>query len=208
MSKISNRLPRPAFVIACLALLFAVSGSAYAATVASANSVRSSSIADGEVYSRDIHNRSVKGLDIVENSLGTRVLKDRSITEVDLADDSVGTEAVQESAVGASELSSTVLVTANSPATSDVDGQPNGGAQGVAKATATCPADSRLISGGARWVDNTGNNTNDAAVYLQEQYRSGSNAWTVEGVVDFGAQGTIRLQAQVLCLNLGGVVVP
>ena len=52
------RLPRPATVIAGLALVFALGGTAYAA-----NTVRSADIVDGQVLSRDIQNRTIKGLD-------------------------------------------------------------------------------------------------------------------------------------------------
>jgi hypothetical protein len=186
-------LPRPATVIACLALVFALGGTAAYA----ANTVRSADIVDGEVYSRDIHNRSVKGQDVLQNSLGSMVIRDNSLTDDDLADGSVGP----------AELQGIAVVNVNSVATSDADGMTNGGQHGVAKATATCPEDSVLLSGGAHWVNNSGNGTNDGAVYLQDSYRSGAfgESWTAEGVVDFGAQGTIQLQVSAYCLT-GGVL--
>jgi hypothetical protein len=181
-------LPRPATVIACLALVFALGGTAAYA----ANTVRSADIVDGEVYSRDIHNRSVKGQDVLQNSLGTMVIKDGSLTSADLGTD----------AVGANALAGIDYYTVNSAATSDADGTPKGGTHNIATATAACPQGTQLLGGSARWVENTGNGTDDGAVYIQEQYRGGSgNSWTAEGIVDFGAQGTIKLQVQAFCLR-------
>jgi hypothetical protein len=174
------RLPRPATVIACLALVFALGGTAAHA----ANTVRSGDIVDGEVRSRDVMNRNLKGLDIADNSLGNRVLGANSVTS--------------------EQLTGIFTVTSNSTAVSDADGTTNGGQFTHVGATAQCPAGSDLISGGARWVDPSGMGTQNSAVFLQEQYRSGSgNDWTVEGIVDFGAQGNIKLQAQAYCLTAG-----
>jgi hypothetical protein len=181
------RLPRPAFVIACIALLFSVGGSAYAVAMAPPNSVTSASIQDGQVRSRDVLNRTIKGLDVADHSLGPRVFG--------------------ESSVGNEALAGFQVVSASSPATADADGSTNAGMFGVAKATAVCPVGTRFVSGTSRWVSNTGNGADDSAVYVQEQFAEG-NAWTVEGIVDFGAQGTIRLQAQAYCLAAGGVIVP
>jgi hypothetical protein len=175
-------LPRPAIVIACLALLFSVSGSAYAAATASPNSVRSRSVVD----------RTLQGRDIKVNTLGSMVIRDNGVQRADVAD----------GAVAANHLTEVLTVTASSPATVDADGTPNNTVHGVAKATAVCPEGTLFLSGGARWVDNTGAGTDDlSTVYLQEQYQGAQNGWTAEGIVNYGAQGSIRLQAQAFCLT-------
>lgn len=175
-------LPNPALVVAGLALVLSIGGTAVAATIAAPNSVVSSSIQNGQVKSADIGDGKVKNQDLRADAVDTRV--------------------VAAGAIGSSELSPVVVITANSALTSDADGVPNGGDHGIAAATAQCPVGTDLLGGGAQWVSNTIFGTGNENVYLQEQFASnGQTAWTVEGVVDFGAQGNIRLQAQAFCLT-------
>lgn len=178
----TRRLPSPALVVATLALVLAVGGSAYAVTLAPANSVVSSSIADGQVRSRDLLNGGIKDKDVAEDALSERVL----------GVDSVGPE----------ELGAIETFTATSAPTQDADGTTNGGTFTVVKVTATCPVEYQLIGGGARWVQPSNNGAADSAVFIQEQYSSNlGTSWTVEGVVDFGASGNIRLQSEAYCLR-------
>lgn len=182
-----RRLPSPALVVATLALVLAIGGSAYAVTLAPANSVVSSSIADGQVRSRDLLNGGIKDKDVAAGGLTGRVLAD--------------------GAVGGPTLAPVQVVTSVSGATADADGNNNGGAFNVVKVTASCSVGTRLLGGGARWVQPSSNaNTPDGALHIQEQYASNDGtAWTVEGIVDFGAQGNIRLQAEAYCLREGPV---
>lgn len=179
-------LPSPALVVATIALLLAVGGSAYAVAVAPPNSVVSSSIADGQVRSRDVLNGTLKDKDVGEGALTGRVLA--------------------EGAVGGPSLAPVQVVTAVSAQTTDADGTNNGGGFNVVKVTASCSAGTTLLAGGARWVQPSSAGTSDGAVHLQEQYASNNGtAWTVEGIVDFGAQGNIRLQAEAYCLREGPI---
>jgi hypothetical protein len=177
-SNLKRRLPSPAMVVAVIALVIGLAGGAYAATVAPMNSVRSGSILNGQVRAEDIANRTIRGADIAVNSLGRGVIAENAIT--------------------AGELAEVTEALATTAAVVDPDGMANAGGQGLAVVTATCPEGTTLLSGGARWI---GDNA-DKNVYLQEQYRSGvdDNSWTVEGLVDIGAQGSVRLQAQAYCL--------
>lgn len=182
MPKIRFTLPNPALVVAGLALVCSIGGTAFAATVAPPNSVVSSSIQNGQVKSADIGDGKVKNHDLRTDAVDHRV--------------------VGANAIGSSELTPVVVITANSPATTDGDGVPNGGDHGIAAATAQCPAGTDLLGGGAQWVSPSSAGTVNEDIYLQEQFASNSGtAWTVEGVVDFGAQGNIRLQAQAFCLT-------
>ena len=179
-AKPTRRRPSASLVIASLALLFTMGGT----TAYAANTVRSTDIVDGQVRSRDVMNFNLKGGDIADDSLGARV--------------------IGQDAVTSQELSATFTVTSDSAATTDADGTSNGGTYGYAAATAQCPAGSDLIGGGARWVSPSNAGSQNANVYIQEQYRSGAgNDWTVEGIVDFGASGNIRLQSQAYCLTAG-----
>lgn len=190
----SIKRPSPAMVVAVLALVLALGGSAYAVTIAPANSVRTASIKDNEVRSRDVFNNSLRGADMATASVGARVLAGNSVDSSELAALSVGAE----------ELSGVTTVAANSAATVDADGTTNGGAFTHVAATAQCPVGTVLLHGGARWVEPSSGGSQNSAVFLQEQYRSGSgNDWTVEGIVDFGASGNIKLQALAYCLEAG-----
>lgn len=190
----SIKRPSPAIVVAVLALVLALGGSAYAVTIAPTDSVRTSSIKDGEVRSRDVLNNTLRGPDIATASVGARVLADNAVDSGELAPLSVGSD----------ELSGVTTVTSNSGATVDADGTTNGGAFTHVGVTAQCPVGTVLLHGGARWVEPSNGGSQNSAVFIQEQYRSGSgNAWTVEGIVDFGASGNIKLQAQAYCLEAG-----
>lgn len=184
MKHLSNARPSPALIVAVLALVLALGGSAYAAAIAPANSVRTASIKDGEVRSRD--------------------LLDGTVRAADLAEDSVDSSELAPLSVGSEELSGVTTVTSNSAATLDADGTTNGGSFTHVAATAHCPVGTVLVHGGARWVEPSTGGSQNSAVFLQEQYRSGGgNDWTVEGIVDFGASGNIKLQAQAYCLEAG-----
>lgn len=167
----TRRRPSPALIVAVAALVLSLGGSAYAAAVAPPNSVRSSSI----------QNRTIKGVDVAFDTLGPRVIGPNAVTS--------------------SELAALFTATADSAAVTD-DGTSNGGSVTHVAVTANCPDGTDLVSGGARWVDPSVVGAGNANVYVQEQYRSGAgNSWTVEGIVDFGASGSIKLQAQAYCLS-------
>ena len=119
------------------------------------------------------------------------MIRDNSITSDDLA----------PASVGAAELGSVFTQTSTSAPIVDGDGTNNGGLIGHGAVTATCPDGTRLLSGGARWVNASGD-TLDANVYLQDSFRIGDDGWHVEGVVDYGAQGNIRIQAEAYCLGV------
>lgn len=120
-----------------------------------------------------------------KNSVVSKSIKNGQVKSQDLKD----------GGVRAADLARTVRVTATSPATYDGDGAANGGFLiGMAEATATCPPGTRVISGGARWVDGH----LDANTYLHTNTVAG-NGWYAKGIVDIGAQGSVRLQVTAVC---------
>jgi hypothetical protein len=74
------RRPTPAFVVAVLALILAVSGTSYAA-----GKITSAQIKNGTVSSADLKNDSAQGKDVKDGSLTGADIKDGSLTGADLA---------------------------------------------------------------------------------------------------------------------------
>lgn len=145
-----RRRPSLALVVALLALVASLGGTAYAAQVAPKNSVVSKSIKKG--------------------------------------------------AVKAPDMAQIVAEYAYSPQTADADGTTNGGDHGVASAEVQCPAGTKVISGGAHWVDSDAPAGDEVEnVYVQMSQRV-DNGWSARGIVDYGAQGTIRLGVVAYCL--------
>ena len=64
------RLPSPAMVVACLALLIALGGTSYAAIKLPKNSVGTKQLKTNAVTSPKVKNNSLTGSDILESSLG------------------------------------------------------------------------------------------------------------------------------------------
>ena len=92
-SKTRSFRPSPAMIIACLALLLALTGSAIAAGVAK-NSVRSAQIVDGTVRTVDLRDSAVNSAKVADDSLAA----------TDLAPDSVGNSEIAENAVSSPEV--------------------------------------------------------------------------------------------------------
>jgi hypothetical protein len=108
--------PSPAMIIACLALLLGLTGSAVAAGVAK-NSVRSAQIVDG----------TVRTLDLRDSAVNSAKVADDSLTATDLAPDSVGISEIAENAVASPEVAPDSLtagdLAANSVASSEIADQ-------------------------------------------------------------------------------------
>lgn len=184
MNRTSNdrRRPSASMAVAFVALFAALAGGAIAAKVEKApkNSVVSKSI--------------------VKKAIKAKHLAPGAVKAPAIAPGAVGSEALAPGALGGA--ANVDVVTVNSAATTDADGVTNGGQVGIAKATATCPAGSVAIGGGAKWVDASSNSPEalDRNTYVQEAHLDGSS-YVAEGIVDFGAQGNIKLQAQAYCLS-------
>jgi hypothetical protein len=209
MKKLTKRRPSVAFVLALVALVAALSNGAYAMATAQKNSVVSKSIKNGQVKTPDLAPKAVSTAKLKDNAVTTAQLKDGAVDAAKLKDGAVTSAKVADGSIEGDDLGARIvgsealgefdIVNSTSPATGDADGQTNGGQHGIAEATATCPAGSQVISGGALWTNPSSPVTVDQNVYLQSSHVYG-NGWRARGVVDFGAQGTIRLRTYVLCL--------
>jgi hypothetical protein len=76
-------LPSPAMVVACVALIMSLGGSAYALVVTGKqirnNTVTGKDIRNRSLASRDVRNRSLTGADVRRNRLGGAAIKESSL---------------------------------------------------------------------------------------------------------------------------------
>lgn len=169
--------PSPAMIVSCIALFLALVGTAFAAPKLAVRSaqivdatirtvdirdeaVKSVKVANGTLTADDLGTDSVNSDEIAENavaspevapdslaaadlgaaSVASSEVADQSLTQDDLGPNSVGSSEIQTGAVRASELGAIIQV-------SNSTGIPAGANGGV---TATCPAGTTVISGGAQ----------------------------------------------------------
>src|SRR4249919_3813398 len=64
------RLPSPAMVVACIALMIALGGTSYAAIKLPKNSVGTKQLKTNAVTSPKVKNNAITGADVLESSLG------------------------------------------------------------------------------------------------------------------------------------------
>jgi trimeric autotransporter adhesin len=210
-SKNRSFRPSPAMIVACVALLLALTGSAIAAGVAK-NSVRSAQIVDATVRTVDLRDNAVNSAKIAPDAVGSEEIAenavsspevapdsltagdlgpasvtssevaDQSLTADDLGPDSVGSSELQAGAVRSSELGPIISVSNSTPVAAGAN----------ASVTATCPAGTTVISGGAQPAN--------FGVELTSTLRNG-NGWLAQAKNNNGAAST--LTAFAYCLTGG-----
>lgn len=203
--------PSPALILSCVALFMALSGSALAVGLAK-NSVRSAQIVDGTVRTVDLKDAAVSGTKIAPNAVGpdqiaenavssakvapdsldaqdlapasvtSSEVTDQSLTANDLGPDSVGSSEIQAGAIRASELGPIVQASNTTAVAKD----------GLVSVTATCPAGTTVISGGAQ--------PGNFGVELTSTLRQG-NGWLAQAKNNSG--GASSLTAFAYCLTGG-----
>ncbi len=111
-SKNRSFRPSPAMIVACVALLLALTGSAIAAGVAK-NSVRSAQIVDGTVRTIDLRDNAVNcGEDRAGPAVGTEEIAENAVTSPEVAPDSLTAADLGAASVTSSEVADQSL-TAN-----------------------------------------------------------------------------------------------
>jgi hypothetical protein len=209
MTSKSKFRPSPALVISCVALFLALAGSAFAI---GKNTVRSAQIVDGTIRTVDLRDNAVAAgkiapdavdtTEIAENGvessdvapetltagdLGTASVTssevaDQSLTANDLGPDSVGSSEIQAGAIRSSELGPIIQVSNSTPVAAGAN----------VSVTATCPAGTTVISGGAQPAN--------FGVELTSTLRSG-NGWLAQARNNTG--GASDLTAFAYCLTGG-----
>jgi hypothetical protein len=145
---LSRRVPSPAMVVACLALMVALAGTSYAAIRLPANSVGTLQLKKGAVTGAKVKKNSITGTQIRETTL-ERVPKALQADSADSADSAA--------AIGRIDyVSATVSV-------------PAGGSTST-RGTASCPANTFATGGGAKL-----SNTIDG--YIIDSNPAGKTAW-------------------------------
>ncbi len=187
MISIKRFQPTPAFVIAMIALLVAMSGTAVAAGLA-ANSVKSKQIANGQVKNKDlganavtagkVKDDSLSGLDLLDGSVLGADVQDGSLAGTDVEDNSLTGTDVQDGSLAGTDVQDNSLTGADvqndSLTAADIQegtlGLMSNQVRMVSNTTAalasgtgtsisvSCPATEKAIGGGAAWIQ-PGSNT-------------------------------------------------
>lgn len=95
-----RRVPRPAAVIAVIALVLAMAGGAWALKKAPKNSVVSKSVKNGTLKSPDVKNGSLKGFDLKDGSVEGLQVKDGSLGGSEIANGSLEGQDVMNATLG------------------------------------------------------------------------------------------------------------
>jgi hypothetical protein len=175
MRAISARLPSPAMIIACVALVVALGGVSYAATVLPKNSVGTAQLQKKSVTAAKLRAGSVNGAKVKD---GTLLAADFKAGQL-----SPGPQGPKgdTGAAGAPGLSGfQVVLKATAPIAPGASGHAN----------ATCPAGKKAIAGGG---------TTEADTPIIESFPAG-DAWVVSVRNDTGAP--VVLDAFAVCANV------
>jgi hypothetical protein len=151
MTTIRRFQPTPAFVLALIALLVAMSGTAVAVTALAPNSVKSKHIVNGQVKVKDLAADSVRGPKVLDASLGGADVADETLAGADVQNGSLTGEDVQDDSLTGADVNESTLqgVMASQVRTVVSQGAP---VQFGAERVASCAPDEKAIGGGAAWV--------------------------------------------------------
>ena len=204
--KNSKRRISPALVISCVALFCTLAGTALAQPV---NSIFSRHIVDGTIRTVDLKDDAVKNAKIADDAVNTPEIADAAVTSAEVADDSLTASDLGAASVGSSEVVDQSLNSSDlgpaSVGTSELQAGSVRSAElapllqftntanvangAVVSVTATCPAGTTVISGGAQPAN--------FGVELTSTKRNG-NGWLAQAKNNSG--GASSLTAYAYCL--------
>jgi hypothetical protein len=197
--------PSPAMIVACLALITALGGTAYAAIAK--NSVKSPQIAPKAVKTSDLADSAVKEAKLKDGAVSTGKLAAGSVTTDKIADGAITGAKISPLSVGLGDLGLKVVSHFTDAALPD-DGQRHAG-------VATCPAGEAIVGGGASFTFAAGTLPSDVGNDLRllssrpgiapdgafPADGSTFDAWRATGINDVGgADGDIQITVQAICL--------
>jgi hypothetical protein len=206
MRRVKLSMPSPAMVVACLALVAALGGTAYAA------------LGKNSVTSKQIAPKAVKSSDISNGAVTAKKLKAAAIRADAIAAGAIGTDKLADASVTGSKLGPLSVKLANLGVKVDSFFQdtplPDDGTR--VNSTATCPAGGVAVTGGFSFAGNgpldaddfTGDfhviqsraNISDMGNGFPDQ-GSGFDSWRVTAVNEPGGNtGAATLTSMVVCL--------
>jgi hypothetical protein len=151
MTTIRRFQPTPAFVLALIALLVAMSGTAVAVTAIAPNSVKSKHIVNGQVKTKDLGANSVRGPKVLDASLSGADVADESLAGADVQNGSLTGDDVQDDSLTGADVNESTLqgLMASQVRMVIAQGAP---VQFGDERVASCAASEKAIGGGAVWL--------------------------------------------------------
>jgi hypothetical protein len=194
MKKPKLHRPSPALVLAGLALIIAIVGTASAAPKTTVI-VRKGQIAKGAVTAKSLAKGSVHPKALAAGAVSATAIKSGAVGSSALAPDSVGAQALAPGSVYGGSLGE---VTLHSAAIVDADADPHNGEWTPSEpATALCSSGERVLSGGVVILSPGNDQVN---VIASQPFVNGSqNGWVGRIISDFG--GAAKAEVQTLCLK-------
>ena len=178
MSRIKRARPSPALVISIVAMFAALGGGAFAATATTSKQALNNK--------GNLNKNVVKKNNIAKNAVVKSKIKKNAVTEKKLKGESVTSSKLGEGSAKASQVGSITEVTDTTTVLEDT----------IGTATASCPADTKVISGG---YDT--NSSVLANVGLETENRRTDNGWRAS-IFSFNAPS--QLTAYAYCLEANG----
>jgi hypothetical protein len=188
------RRPSPALVVACLALVVAVVGTAAAAPKTKVI-IRKGQIAKGAVTAKALAQGAVHPKALAGEAVTAGAIKPGAVGSAAIAPDSVTGGAIAPGSVYGGALGE---VTLHSAALADVDAVPHNSEWTPSEpATALCGAGERVLSGGVVILSPGNDQVN--VIASGPFVNGGQNGWAGRIISDFG--GAAKAEVQVLCLK-------
>ncbi len=178
------RMPSPAMIVATLALVLALSGTAVASGL-----ITGAQIKNNTVSSVDVKNNSIQSVDVKNNSVTTADVKNGTLLAADFAPGVLQAGAPGPAGPqGAPGLAGVEIVMADGLNDSSLSKQTE----------ASCPAGKQLIGGGAHLV-NAGSD-----VALDESYPASATKWRATAYEINPTAVNWHLQAYAICATVAG----
>jgi hypothetical protein len=187
------RPPSPALVVAGLALIVAVVGTASAAPRTTVI-VRKGEIAKGAVTAKALADGAVHPKAVAGGAVGAAAIKPGAVGSSALAPDAVSAPAIAPGAVGGGTLGE---VTLHSAAIMDADVDALGEWTTSTPVTVLCGSGERVLSGGVVFTSVA--NREIGIVTSQPFVNGGSNGWV--GAITTNTGGLAKAEVQALCLK-------
>jgi len=196
MRKLVSHRPSPALVLAGLALIVAVVGTASAAPrTRTVVVVRKGQIAKGAVTAKTLANGAVHPKALASGAVGAAAIRPGAVSGAAIASDSVGSGQLAPGAVYGGALGE---VTVHSAAIVDADQVPeNQDWTPSVPVTVLCGSGERVLSGGVIFTNPSDNEV--GTIISQPFVNGGNNGWVA--AITTNAGGLAKAEVEALCLK-------